>query len=173
MKKFIIGFLLLSVMLIGCVKQTVKVGEDKIIGQEGYVRMMPKDGEVLNKNGAKEIWLGVGPMNGKRETPASGVTATHVFADTTSVHTVQINIALASKGLFYEGWVKKPDTTEMISTGQFHSTFGDVRHALTFEANQDLSAYTEVLVTLEKDDGNTAPGTIVAEGALKKVERAK
>lgn len=167
-----------SIFLLGCILSVsacnvVKIGKDEQpIGQTVVERRMPSKKEgILNKKGAKEVWLWVGPIAGMNNTPANGVIQTHVFADGSTVHTVQINILPPPKGKYFAGWLKKEGEVQMIRTGELDSVFDDARHALTFESADDLRSYTTVVVTLQEDNGNSRPGTVVAEGVLKEMPR--
>ena len=56
--------------------------------------------------------------------------------------------------------------------GQRINGQGDARHGLRFESPEDQRAYTEVLVTLEQDDGNAEASTmVIATGTLKPTKR--
>ena len=110
-----------------------------------------------------------GSIGGAEGVPASGVAQSHLFEDGRFLNTLQLNIEVAEEGTFYEGWLLKG--TERVSLGHLSNAFGDARHGLRFEADSDYSQYLNVAITLEKDDGNTLPGKLVAEGKLKPTER--
>jgi len=164
------SFLLLGVLpllLAGC-GSSVDVAEQ--LGSESFRYNIPSGG-VQDLRFGKEVFFSYGPIVGTATTPANGLSKVHVFEKGMSLHTLQVNIALPKDGYFYEGWLINPKTNERLSTGHLKSLFGDVRHNLDYQADRDLSAFTNVIITLEKDDGNSAPGTQVATGTLKELKR--
>jgi len=162
--------LLPFLLLTACKKAGVDVN-DPGIGTEKVIQAMPQGGEIVHPDYGRETWLAVGPLSGTEETPANGVAQGHLFEDGTYSHSIQVNIAVAPEGYFYEGWLMNPKTQEMVSTGHLHNNFGDVRHYLDFEDKQDLQAHMNVVITLEPDDGDPAPSTRVAEGLMKVRQR--
>jgi len=132
---------------------------------------MPSGGKIVDAQKGDETWFAYGAIAGNADTPANGLAKSHRFDNGQYLHTLQVNIALPKDGFFYEGWLINPKTGERISTGHLKSIFGDVRHNLSFETSEDLRAYTGVVITLEKDDGNSAPGTEAATGTLKVLNR--
>lgn len=164
------SFLLLGavpLLLAGC-GSSVDVAEP--LGSESFQYNIPSGG-VQDLRFGKEVFFAYGPIAGTTATPANGLGKVHVFEKGMSLHTLQVNIALPKDGTFYEGWLVNPKTKERLSTGHLKSLFGDVRHNLDYQANRDLSAFINVIITLEKDDGNSAPGTEVATGTLKELKR--
>lgn len=158
-----LGFLL----LVGCGKP---VQVDQPLGSESFRYNIPS-GAVQDLRFGKEVFFAYGAIAGTSSVPANGLGKIHVFEKGKSLFTLQVNIALPKDGTFYEGWLINPKTGERISAGHLKSLFGDVRHNLDYQADQDLRAFTKVVITLEKDDGNSAPGTEVATGSLKELKR--
>ena len=109
-------------------------------------------------------------MDGVGYEAANGVAHGHFFDSGKFVHTMQLNIAPAPDGYFYEGWLTSTDG-EIISTGHLRNHLGDARHQHRFEVDADVRSHTTVIVTLEPDDGDPAPGKHVAEGVLTVRER--
>lgn len=171
MKKLaIVAFCFLA--LAGCGKKGVDVGEKTGTGSPATFRYnMPSGGVIVDEQKGKETFFAYGAIAGRKETPTNGFAKTHRFENGQFLHTLQVNIALPKDGTFYEGWVENSKTGENISTGHLKSMLGDTRHTLSFETEKDLTAFTKVTITLEKDDGNSAPGTVVAEGTLKELKR--
>ncbi|MDD4628131.1 MAG: hypothetical protein PHE68_01925 [Candidatus Peribacteraceae bacterium] len=160
--------------LTACGKKGVDIGEKNGTGSTATYRYnMPSGGEIVDTRYGKETFFAYGAVAGRAETPANGLAKTHRFETGQSLHTLQVNIALPRNGMFYEGWVENPKTGEKLSTGHLQSIQGDARHNLSFETEKDLSAFTKVTITLEDDDGNSAQGTVVAEGTLKELKRDK
>jgi hypothetical protein len=168
MKKLLF-IIFLTTLFVSCDKNDgIEVKNTK--GIDIISRIMPKGDKVVDEKRGEEVWLTVGALAGVDGVPANGVTQAHYFADGTYVHTIQLNIGLPEDGYFYEGWLvaggKKP-----LSTGHLRSRFGDERHWLNFESDEDVREYTKVVVTLEPDDGDPAPAGHVAEGVLKERTR--
>ena len=126
-------------------------------------------GEIRHPTAGLEQWFAIGPVNGVEGSPANGVAQSHYFEEGLYLHTVQANVAPAPDGSFYEGWIS--DGSNIVSTGHLTNPMGDSRHSLQFEQNQDYRAYTQVLITVEADDGDPAPGKKVAEAILKVTPR--
>ncbi|MBM3231478.1 hypothetical protein FJZ28_04095 [Candidatus Peregrinibacteria bacterium] len=158
-----------ALLLAGC--RDLRSSRDESLKTEQIQYPMPQGGEVVYEGHGKEIWFAYGAMNGSKDTPANGVAQAHRFEDGRFLHTIQLNILPPEDGFFYEGWILSG--ADRISTGHLSNHFGDARHGLRFEANKDYSAYLTVLVTLEKDDGNSAPGKEVARGSMKVTQRPK
>ena len=138
---------------------------DDVLATEEIVRAMPKGGEVVDEKRGKELWLAVGAMGGVNEHPANGVALAHYFENGTYLLTVDLNIELPPDGFFYEGWLLD-EGKDPVSAGHFRSVFGDVRHRLEFETDEDFRGSLNVIVTVEPDDGNPAPAEHVAEGTM-------
>lgn len=166
MKRSLLLFALLPAFLAGCGKTSV----DSPLGSESFRYNIPS-GAVQDLRYGKEVAFTYGALSGTGDLPANGLAKTHVFEKGVSLHTLQVNIPLPKDGMFYEGWLLNPDTKERVSTGHLQSLFGDVRHNLDYQASRDLSAFTQVIITLEKDDGNPAPGKEVGTGTLKELKR--
>lgn len=147
-----------------------KVGVDQPLGTETFRYNIPS-GDVQDLRYGKESWFAYGAIAGNPATPANGLAKMHIFEKGRSLHTLQVNIALPRDGFFYEGWLLDPKTEERISTGHLRSLFGDVRHNLDYSVERELRDFTQVIITLEKDDGNPAPGTEVATAHLKELKR--
>lgn len=161
--------LLLPALLVSC--RNLQIFRDESIKTEQIQYPMPQDGEVLYEGHGKEKWFAYGAMSGMEGTAANGVALAHRFEDNRYLHTIQLNILPPEDGFFYEGWLQNGDN--LVSTGHLSNHFGDSRHGLRFEADEDYAEYLNVIVTLEKDDGNPSPGTHVAKGLLKVTQRKK
>lgn len=158
----------LLLLLSACGGGGVAVNEP--LGSESFRYNMPS-GNVQDLRFGKEVWFSYGAVAGTAQTPANGLAKIHVFEKGSSMHTIQVNIALPKNGSFYECWLLDPKSGARISTGHLKSLFGDVRHNLDFKADSDLRTYKQVIITLEKDDGNPAPGMEVATATLKELKR--
>ena len=167
MKRPLLRIGALSLLLAGC-GSGVNVGEP--LGSDSFRYNIPS-GAVQDLRFGKEVSFAYGPIAGTQDIPANGLAKVHVFEKGVSLHTLQVNVTLPKDGSFYEGWLLDPQTEERISTGHLNSLFGDVRHNLDYKVERDLSAFTHVIITLEKDDGNPAPGMEVATGTLKELKR--
>jgi hypothetical protein len=167
--RFLTFFLVLPLFLSACgAEESVKIPPDS--GAATFRYNFP-GGQVADERYGEEIWFAYGAVVSTGDNAANGLAKTHCFDSGTCVHTVQVNIAPASEGTFYECWLFSPTTGERVSTGHLTSTFGDARHNLEYQSAEDLRPFTGVLITLEKDDGDPKPGTLQAEGTLKEVKR--
>jgi len=169
MKRFLLLLCLPLLLLTAC--KNLRSSHEEVLKIEQIQYPMPQGGEVVYEGHGKESWFAYSAITGVGDTHANGVVEAHRFEDGRYLHTIQINILPPKDGYFYEGWIKKG--ADVISTGHLVNHFGDARHALRFEADKDYTSYLDVLVTLEKDDGNTAPGKVVAKGTMKVTVRPK
>ena len=167
MKRSIVLLGMLPLLLAGCGSGT---DGSAPLGSESFRYNIPS-GAVQDLRFGKEVFFAYGPVSGSKDFPANGLAKVHVFEKGVSLHTLQVNVAMPKDGTFYEGWLVNPKTNERLSTGHLKSLFGDVRHNLDYQAERDLRAFTKVIITLEKDDGNPAPGTEIATGILKELKR--
>jgi len=128
------------------------------------------DDQFRDEAHGQEAWFAVGAMQGVGEL-ANGVVQAHVFDDGAYRLELQLNIERAPDGSFYEAWLAEEGSTP-VSLGHLYSRFGDARHTLQYDAQEDLRSMTRVQVTLEPDDGDPAQGQeLVAEGTLVARER--
>ena len=158
---------LLVLPLVSC--RDLRSDRSEALNTEHIQYPMPQGGEVFYEGHGSEEWFAYGAMGPSADVPANGVAQAHRFQDGRFLHTIQLNVQPAQDGFFYEGWLT--DGTNTISTGHLNSPTADARHGLRFEADQDYTAYTKVIVTLEADDVNPAPGLHIAEGTMKVTER--
>ncbi len=167
----LLSFTLLSFLLTGCGSSATTVDEP-IIGTQSIQQMMPVKGKVEVPGHGEEKWFAYGAMSGNQWTPANGVVTAHVFEDGATIVTMQVNVEPAKDGTFYEVWIRDPKSQKSLSAGHLVNHFADARHGLKFESSDDLRAYTDVRVTLEKDDGDTEASTnVIATGALTPTKR--
>ena len=73
--------------------------------------------------------------------------------------------------MFYEAWLGTEDGKPKRSIGHLVSNYGDVRHSIRFESDDDLRNEIYLIVTRESDDGNPASSLPVATGKMKHQER--
>jgi hypothetical protein len=157
-------------LLVGCSSDTVEVGEEPI-GVETINQVMPVDGKAVHPQFGAETWFAYGAIEGTNGNTASGVGQAYRFENGSYVLTLQANLPTLGEGKFYEAWIKNPETGDMRSVGHLSNFFGDARHTLTFDSTEDLSTFTEMSISLERDDGNPQPGSPMAKGTLKPTER--
>ncbi len=164
--------LVLAILISGCTKDDKTKVEEPPIGVEAYKYLMPDGGIVVHPVHGKEEWFAYGAMAGEDGTPANGVVQSYRYEDDSSSVSMQLNIAPAGEGTFYEAWIGGGDSADSISMGHLVNHFGDARHQLSFEMEHDLSAKLTVTVTLEHDDGDPqASENLVAGGVLKPTKR--
>lgn len=168
--RVLVVFLFPFLLLAGCATKE-KVDDSQTIGTQKVIRAMPTPGRIEDARRGKEEWFAYGAVSGVEGAAANGVAKAHLFENRTFLHTVDVNIDIPKKGFFYEGWLQEEGGGDMVSTGHFVNRFGDTRHHLTFETQRNLRDHQKVILTLERDDGDPAPGKRVAEGMLKVVER--
>lgn len=135
------------------------------------IRAMPKKGDIRDERHGKETWFAYGAVGGVNETPANGVATAHFLEDGTYILDIQINIAAAGNGMFYEAWLKGSQPESWISVGRFASGLSASRQSVVFESSEDLRDRLTVAVTLEKNSENSLPSEVVAEGVLKVTKR--
>ena len=70
------------------------------------------------------------------------------------------NLTAPDKGFFYEGWLV--GESGFFSTGRLAVVSG--RGTLYYTASEDKTGFSGVVVTLEEEDGNAAPGKHILEG---------
>ena len=172
MKKLALSLVLISLVLSSCgKKEEISVEQ---VEMETIIYKVPMleggPGKYKDVNHGEELWFAMGAMTGKAGVNANGMVQANYFEKGRYRSNLQLNVERAPDGYFYEGWLVK-DGFVPVSLSHLRSRFGDVRHSLNFEADQDLREYTTVWVTMEKDDGNPQPGKKVAEGILVHRER--
>lgn len=162
--------LFMGLLLILSACSRTKRAEEKTIGKEVFTTVMPVGGEINDPDHGRETWLAVGPVEGTEGTPANGVVTAHYFEDGTFILGMQVNIAPPEDDFFYEAWLVQ-DGENDISLGHLTNPSGDVRHQLRFTANEDYRNRMAIAITREPDDGNPAPGIVVARAMLKRRQR--
>ncbi|MBU2259086.1 anti-sigma factor [Patescibacteria group bacterium] len=171
-KLFLIAFLLSIFALTACSEKVTVEDNDDAIGEEAIQMIMPQDGKAVHPKFGVEEWFAFGPMSGVGDTPANGVAQAYVFENGSYTLTMQLNIIPAADGTFYEAWLSGDESDDLVSAGHLANHFGDARHQLKFESEEDFRALLQVRVTLELDDGNPTPSTdLVAQGMLRPTQR--
>lgn len=158
-------------LLASCAKQRVRVRREATIGNEILQVTMPAGKEVIHPVHGKEQWFGLGAMGGNGKVNANGVVQSHVFADGATIVTVNLNIQPAPKGSRFVAWLAKTGSKERVRLDVLQNPLNDVRHVITTEIAKDLRAYTDVLVTLERQSGPNETDPVQSKGLLKQVER--
>jgi len=161
----------LGLFLSGCGRWSQSPERTGTGSQATFRYNMPAGGKIVDEQKGKETWFAYGAVAGTKEIPANGLAKSHRFENGQYLHTLQVNINLPKDRFFYEGWLIDPQTGKRISTGHLKSTFGDARHTLSFETSDDLQSSINVAITLEEDDGNSAPGKEAASSTLKVLNR--
>jgi hypothetical protein len=163
-----LSLLLLSVLLLaGCGDQ--RSAREEALDTEIIQFPLPVGGKVEYDNHGEETQFAYGAITEVGDFRANGIAQAHMFEDGYFLHTITLNIEPAADGYFYEGWLIKGPS--VISVGHLSNYFGDSRHSLRFDANEDYTGYTKVVITLEPDDGDPAPADHIAEGTLKATKR--
>lgn len=145
-------------------------GSGDILKTESFVTAIPS-GEIITPDHGKEVGMAYAAVNGLSETPANGVASAHYLEDGATIIGVQVNIAVAPDGFFYEAWAVSPDEKTWISLGHLRNPLNDARHNVRLETADNLKEMTILRVTLESDDGNPQHSAAVAEAKLKPTSR--
>lgn len=178
MRRFVLLLVLSSILLSACLRPSdVSVdpgdGTGDSIREQVLVRAMPRRKEGINdERHGREVWFAYGAVIGTSGTEANGVATAHFLEDATYVIGIQLNIAPPAEGQFYEGWLMKGiDPGDWVSVGHFQQGNRESSQTLRLESSKDLRKYGEIAVSREADDGNPAPGTVVAQGSLRVTQR--
>lgn len=110
--------------------------------------------------------ISIGALSGANGALANGVVTAYAFEDKGTIIGVQLNIAAADAGTYYEAWVENA-AGDLVSIGKLESTSGDVRHSVRFDTQKNLAGYTKVTVKRERNGEGFSQGEIVANGILK------
>ncbi len=156
-------------LLSACTTKTVR--RETVIGRETMEVVMPTGSIVEHPVHGREVWFAIGAMNGEAPVNANGMVQSHVFDDGTSLATITLNIHEAPKGSRYVGWLSQPSSSQRVRLDVLQNPLRDVRHAATVEIGKDVRAYTEAIVTLERQSGPSETDPIQATGTLKERQR--
>jgi hypothetical protein len=168
----LLPILLLPLILLSCGGKAVEEEtEGDVLDTEAIQMVMPQNGKAVHPKYGTEQWFAYGAMAGEAGTPANGVAQAYRFDSDMFVLTVQLNIAPAEDGVFYEAWLTDDSGEDMVSAGHLTNYFGDARHQVLFESERDLRDHLAVVVTQEMDDGDPTPAQVVARGQLKPTRR--
>lgn len=159
----------LLLLLPACSRKTAR--RETVIGRETVDVIMPTNSNIEHPVHGREVWFAIGPMSGQSKFVANGMAQSHVFEDGASLVTVTLNIEEAPKNSQYVAWLRKPGSTERVRLDAMQNPMRDVRHAVTVELDADVSAYTEAVVTLERQAGPSDDDPVVAVGAMKERKR--
>jgi hypothetical protein len=106
---------------------------------------------VVDPEHGKEVVFLYGAVEGVTGTNANGVAFLRVFEDGVSRATVNVNIAPPETGKRYS--VNLSDSANLlVECGELRSVFGDVRHAVECDIEQDLREYTSINILLDSGD---------------------
>jgi hypothetical protein len=142
-----------------------------VIAVQKLNELMPTGKQLVDPTHGKEENLAYGAMNGEGGVLANGVVTAHYFQDSTTIIGVQLNIAVAKAGAYYEAWLENDDGSAPIDMGQMQNGFNDVRYSVRFTSSQNLINKHKVVVSLEQKASATTPGTVVASGTLQPTSR--
>lgn len=88
---------------------------------------------------------------------------TRKIADGKSAFAVIGELPKPAKGMYYEVWAVQPDPYKFMSLGGMVERT-DAKYGLVFESKDDLRGFSEIIITLEKDDKDPTPSTHILEG---------
>ena len=83
-----------------------------------------------------------------------------------SFYSTLANLMEPINGDYYEGWLVKKEPFGFVSTGKIEKIGGE--YINLYKSNMDLRDYNLYVVTMEENDGNSAPAKHILEGVLKK-----
>jgi hypothetical protein len=158
--KNIFLFLLLAITMISCTPSQVPDDGD-ILAEEQY-RMVTGTKDLVDPVHGKRIGFFYGAIDGVTGSKANGVAYMHVFEDGTTQGSVNLNIQQAEQGTRYIVNFSTPSNV-LYEAGELSSILNDVRHSMSFDATEDLSAYTSVNIVLESGGVRK----VVGHGTLK------
>lgn len=69
-------------------------------------------------------------------------------------------------GDYYEGWLVRKEPFGFVNTGKLEKVGGE--YSNFYKTNMNLLGFNLYVVTMEKNDGNSAPAKHILEGVLKK-----
>jgi hypothetical protein len=151
--------------------QTVKIGESGSgTRTETFVTAMPAGTPAVPGHG-KEVGMAYGAVSGQEPVQANGVATAHYLEDGTSVIGIQANIKAAEDGFYYEAWARKSEASGHISLGHLTNPYNDVRHSVRFEGAENLSDYSEIVISLQSASAPAERGPTVATAKLKRASR--
>lgn len=142
-----------------------------VIGVQKLNVLMPAGKELVDPQHGKEMELAYGAVTGENGTLANGVATAHYFQDGSTNIGLQVNIADAKEGTYYDAWLESADGSQPINMGQLTAAAGDVRHSLTFDSKDNLSKYAKIIITLQQNGGSQTPGQTVASVTLQATSR--
>ncbi|MEI7740899.1 MAG: anti-sigma factor [bacterium] len=88
---------------------------------------------------------------------------TRKITDGKSVFSVIGELPKPENNYYYEVWAVQPDPYKFMSLGAMILRTDD-KFGLAFEVKDDLRGFSEIIITLEKNDKNPAPSTHILEG---------
>lgn len=142
-----------------------------LIGVQKMQMLMPTGKQLIDPVHGKEEGLAYGAITGEDGILANGVATAHYFEDKSTIIGVQVNIADAKEGTYYDAWLESPGGQQPIDLGQFENSPGDVRHSLHFESKDNLQTYTRIVISLQQTGGGSVPGQTVASTTLQATSR--
>lgn len=126
---------------------------------------------ITDPQHGRENGFWYGAVSGVQGTNANGVGYTYSFEDGSFLHTLNLNIQKLEKGEYYVAWLTETGGKNPVKLGWLANLFGDVRHSVSLDTKTDLANHTHVLVTKETTKDPSQPGTVVAEGDVKRYDR--
>lgn len=141
-----------------------------VIGVQKMQMLMPTGKQLVDPTHGVEEGLAYGAVTGVSGVLANGVATAHYFQDGSTIIGVQVNIADAKDGMFYDAWLTS-DGLQPIDLGQLENSPGDVRHSLHFESKNNLQTYSKIVISLQQKGGGQTPGQTVASATLQATSR--
>lgn len=136
-----------------------------LLSKATYKVAMPEKGNIRDLDHGNETAFMMGALAGTTEDlPANGVVQLHAYEDGAVKLSVRLHIEPAKEGTRYEAYLtgeSQPDAY----LGKMKQSFGDVRHFLEFQSNDDLSEYRTVVIKVQPDSMGRIDSTFVVATA--------
>lgn len=150
---------------------TIPTPEEILIQEEGTVKKNGESVQAMNEEEVKKLREeieGVLSIAGETvsltDVSGTGVQgeAKRAFSDGKFYFKLALNgLESLEKGYYYEGWLNKDE--DYLSGGRVEVLAGG-QGILYYQVSVDKSDYNKVFVTLEPEDGNSAPAKAILEG---------
>jgi len=174
LNKQLVGFLVIIAVIIGGVWLSKQNKEEEVLPEITLESSKQIESDVnlqlpmteAEKEEIEEVFVVEGVEMTVLEDVTGGQaigTAWRQFSDNKFFHKVEVSGLLAlEKGFFYEGWLVGDEG--FFSTGRIGEETG--KGVLYYKTDEDKSDFRGVVITLESEDGDSAPAEHVLEGSF-------
>jgi len=174
LNKQLVGFLVIIAVIIGGVWLSKQNKEEEVLPEITLESSKQIESDVnlqlpmteAEKEEIEEVFVVEGVEMTVLEDVTGGQaigTAWRQFSNDKFFHKVEVSGLLAlEKGFFYEGWLVGDEG--FFSTGRIGEETG--KGVLYYKTDEDKSDFRGVVITLESEDGDSAPAEHVLEGSF-------